>query len=68
MSHKDYELIAGILKSFECEGPLYLDLVSAFCVNLAKANPRFDAKRFATASGMPAELLPWLFQSMMKGN
>jgi len=55
MTRKDYIATASILESVKDEMPkhIHFTLVDMFAEMMEKDNPRFDAKRFFEASGMP---------------
>ena len=57
MTKKDFELIAGVLASFDSYGPVFADLCHSFAVRLKRENPQFNVKRFAKACNIPSELL-----------
>jgi len=55
MTRKDYIATASILESVKDEMPKHIHfvLVDRFAQMMEQDNPRFDAKRFFEASGMP---------------
>lgn len=55
MTRKDYIATADILNHLKDEMPkhIHFALVDAFASMMESDNPRFDAKRFFEASGMP---------------
>lgn len=49
MTHKDFELIAKIIRDTVCSDSLRAHIAHTFAQNLADKFPRFDYERFITA-------------------